>query len=104
MALPKNLSKLKYAEPEEDKYHLANILKKFFCPYQQTPLHIATREGYKLTVESLVDNGADINIQDKAGVSMKTLLRVITAYWYLSLTYPLSQHPRRGTLFIVYSA
>ena len=90
MALPIFFFKPNYAESEEDKYQIYNIFKNmltiiwllsaifFFCPYQQTPLHIATREGYKLTVESLVDKGANTNIQDKAGVSMKTLLRVIT--------------------------
>ena len=42
--------------------------------YQQTPLHNATKEGHEYTVESLVKKGANINIQDKAGVSIKTLL------------------------------
>ena len=38
--------------------------------YQRTPLHFAAREGRKLTVESLVDKGANINIRDNSGVSI----------------------------------
>ena len=47
--------------------------------HQQTPLHNATKEGHEYTVESLVKKGANTNIQDKAGVSMTTLLQVSTA-------------------------
>lgn len=36
---------------------------------QWTPLHIAAREGHMNTVELLINNGADINIQDTDGVS-----------------------------------
>ena len=36
---------------------------------QQTPLHIATENGYKYTVESLVKKEADISISDHEGVS-----------------------------------
>ena len=34
-----------------------------------TPLHIAAREGHMNTVELLINNGADINIQDNDEVS-----------------------------------
>jgi len=47
--------------------------------YQQTPLHIATKEGHELTVKSLVGKGATTNIQDKDGVSMKNYCRVSSA-------------------------
>ena len=36
---------------------------------QRTPLHIATENGYKYTVESLVNKEADISISDHEGVS-----------------------------------
>ena len=83
----KNLSSKVFgtAKPEEDKYHLTFLkscslflttLCNFFFLYQRTPLHIATKEGHEITVKSLVDKGANINIQDKAGVSMKILLKV----------------------------
>lgn len=38
--------------------------------YQQTPLHIAAREGHDYTVECLVKKGADISFKDKDGVSV----------------------------------
>ena len=38
--------------------------------YQQTPLHIAARQGYVKTVECLVEKGADISIKDNNGVSI----------------------------------
>ena len=71
---------------DEDKYHLNFFLKPvhyfwllsvfFFCfLYQQTPLHNATKEGHEYTVDSLVKKGANIDVQDKAGVSMTTLLQ-----------------------------
>ena len=72
---------------DEDKYHLNFFFKTcslflttfcifFFCfLYQQTPLHNATKEGHEYTVDSLVKKGANIDIQDKAGVSMTTLLQ-----------------------------
>ena len=40
-----------------------------FSLNQQTPLHLAAREGHMDTVEFLINNGADINIQDNNGVS-----------------------------------
>ena len=36
---------------------------------QITPLHAAASEGHEYTVKSLVKKGANINIQDKDGVS-----------------------------------
>lgn len=36
---------------------------------QQTPLHVAARNGKADTVRYLVDKGADINIKDDDGVS-----------------------------------
>ena len=38
--------------------------------YQQTPLHIAVREGQEYTVKSLVAKGANVSIRDNYGVSM----------------------------------
>ena len=39
--------------------------------YQQTPLHVAASNGRDYTVEYLVTKGADMNIKDKNGVSVK---------------------------------
>ena len=62
-------------KPQKCKQDLRRIGITFFpFLYQQTPLHIATKEGHELTVKSLVGKGATTNIQDKDGVSMKTLL------------------------------
>ena len=41
----------------------------FYFFYQRTPLHIAVKEGYRRTVKSLVEKGADVNMADKKGVS-----------------------------------
>ena len=37
--------------------------------FQQTALHLASKGGHGLTVQFLVDNGADVNIKDDCGVS-----------------------------------
>ena len=42
--------------------------------YQQTPLHVAARKGRDYTVECIVKKGADMNIRDKNGVSVKVYL------------------------------
>ena len=42
--------------------------------FQQTPLHIAVREGYKHTVDCLVTKGANINIKDNDAVSEAIIL------------------------------
>ena len=39
--------------------------------YQQTPLHVAASKGRDYTVECLIKKGADMNIKDMNGVSMK---------------------------------
>ena len=44
----------------------------FFC--QQTPLHVAVSKGRDYMVEYLVEKGADMNIKDKNGVSVKLYL------------------------------
>ena len=44
--------------------------------YQRTPLHIAAKEGFNHTVDSLVKKGANINIKDKKGVSGTGILKV----------------------------
>ena len=44
------------------------LLKNVFLS-QRTPLHAAASQGYEYTVKSLVANRANIDIQDKAGVS-----------------------------------
>ena len=43
---------------------------------QQTPLHIAAREGHERTVEHLVEMGADIYFRDMNGVCMTILLMI----------------------------
>ena len=48
------------------------ILQFFFID-QQTPLHVATRNGRDYTVKCLVEKGADINIKDKTGVGVTIL-------------------------------
>ena len=55
-------------------YSNLNILKLFLPLCQQTPLHIAVREGQKHTVECLVKTGADTNIQDNDGVGVAIIL------------------------------
>ena len=35
---------------------------------QRAPLHAAASEGHEYTVKSLVENNANINIQDEEGV------------------------------------
>ena len=47
-----------------------HCLSLYMYVSQRTPLHIATENGYKYTVESLVKNEADISISDHDGVSM----------------------------------
>ena len=44
--------------------------------YQQTPLHMAAKKGFRYTVESLVKKGANINSKDKNGVSVTRPLEV----------------------------
>ena len=44
--------------------------------YQRTPLHIAAKEGFRYTVETLVRKGANIKIKDKKGVSVTTESRL----------------------------
>ena len=38
-------------------------------PHQDTPLHMAARNGHTDTVKCLIDKGAGINITDERGVS-----------------------------------
>ena len=45
--------------------------------YQQSPLHIAAREGHDFTAKRLFKKGADISIKDKAGVSVTILLMIL---------------------------
>lgn len=51
-----------------------------FTLKQWTPLHLAAREGHMTTVEFLINNEADINIQDNDEVS-----RVSDLYSYTSI-------------------
>ena len=49
--------------------------KKFIIgSFQQTPLHIAVRQGYKHTVECLIMEGADISVKDNDAVSDTIIL------------------------------
>ena len=41
----------------------------FFLSLQWTPLHIAAREGHEHTLESIVVNGAAIDVKNDVGVS-----------------------------------
>lgn len=45
-----------------------------FSLYQMTPLHVAAERGYIKIVDYLVWKGADINIQEKDGVSIPTIV------------------------------
>ena len=45
------------------------ILFKFLSPHQRTPLHWAARGGHVDTVTFFLEQGVDINIKDKDGVS-----------------------------------
>ena len=51
-------------------YHRCHNLGNVFFFYQQTPLHIASENGYTYTVEALAAKGADISAKDNAGVSI----------------------------------
>ena len=54
---------------------IANTWLKFVTfSYQQTPLHVAVSKGRDYTVEYLVEKGADMDIKDKNGVSVKSYL------------------------------
>ena len=53
---------------EEDEN--AQIHLMFVSFYQRAPLHIAAKEGFSYIVVSLVENGANIKIKDKNGVSV----------------------------------
>jgi len=55
------------------KLGIAIIVHDHSLP-QQTPLHIAAREGYEHTLECLITVGTDINIKDKNGVCTTILL------------------------------
>ena len=55
------------------------IITTFFVTfyYQQTPLHVAARNGRDYTVECLVEKKADINIKDKTGVRETIHLMIV---------------------------
>ena len=38
--------------------------------YQQTPMHVAAREGHEYTVKALLKKTPNVDIQDKDGVSV----------------------------------
>ena len=65
----KSLSVLKYIG-----YVSCTTLKVTPFFNQRSPLHAAASKGHDYTVECLLKRGADINIKDKAGVSMTILL------------------------------
>ena len=48
----------------------------FVSFYQRAPLHIAAKEGFSHTVDSLVKKGANIKIKDKKGVNATGLLKI----------------------------
>ena len=57
---------------------MADLISCFLL-HQQTPLHIAAREGYSITVKLLVDNGAKY-IEDNDGVS-EAIFYSDSRYW-----------------------
>ena len=61
---------------------LSTVLQLLFSLYQRTPLYIASKEGYKYTVECLVAKGADINIEDDEGVSV-TIIYAAAQTWLM---------------------
>ena len=63
------------------------LILLFVSFYQQTSLHLAANGGHAVTVESLLNKGADINITDKDGVSYTRLLRSTIVFEY-ELTSP----------------
>ena len=58
------------------------IAATLFFLYQQTPLHVAAREGHDYTAKCLFKKGADISIKDKDGVSVTILLMVHEYCWF----------------------
>ena len=50
------------------------IILLFYSLHQRTPLHIAVKEGHDDTVKCLIEQGARIEAQDNAGVSISISL------------------------------
>ena len=46
------------------------ITASAFCLYQQTPLHVAAREGHEHTMKAFLGKTSDVDIKDKDGVSV----------------------------------
>ena len=68
---------------------------------QRTPLHIAVKEFRLKTAEFLVDNGADIDSQDKNGVRMcdyLVMVYIFTVYFEFSIY----RHPQKGLAFTIF--
>jgi len=56
---------------------MSNYLTSYYCCFcQQTPLHLAARDGRVNTVECLVRQGADIFITDNHGVQNVTTVDI----------------------------
>ena len=54
--------------------HACNHIDCCLCWFQQTPLHVAARQGDVNKMKTLADNGADTNAKDKNGASEIILL------------------------------
>ena len=57
-----------------DQFYCSHKISSAF--YQQTPLHLAAKEGRDYTARCLVENKANIDSKDNNGVSMTILVIV----------------------------
>ena len=61
----------KIADANKGQFQVQFAIFYLFSLYQQTPLHLAAREGYVHAVRYLVQKHDDMHIKDCDGVSMR---------------------------------